>query len=233
MSLVSDLGHDKYTASPLHVGIGQNTVSVRVNGLAQASAAIAAIGRDARNAARESVKLSTRATLNALSGTIRISKKKRDIVAGEGKNKFGGTFPAWFAVAYNQRRQRRLIMITDNGEGKWPKNRTEASRSRVRNISNRGLAKKSVWWTGKRVKSSGAQNVKVPSKADQIAEQAASRSRRDWKGDNPYSFISDRLPYIGAAMHEGGDHAIDTLGHRAERWLEEYAKRELAKRKNT
>lgn len=218
-------------ANAERIAILGNSVHIRVDGLAQASAAIAAIGRDARNAARESVKLSTRATLNALSGTIRISKKKRDIVAGEGKNKFGGTFPAWFAVAYNQRRQRRLIMITDNGAGQWPKNRTEASRSRVRNITNRGLAKKSVWWTGKRVKSSGAQNVKVPSKADRIAAQSANQSRSDLKGDNPYSFISDRLPYIAEAMYEGGDHSIETLGRRARRWLEEYAKRELAKRK--
>lgn len=208
-----------------------DAIRIRVDGVAQASAVLSSIvNRDARAAARESVKLTTRATLNALSGTIRISKKKRDIVAGEGQNKFGGTFPAWFAVSYNQSRHRRLIMITDNGRGNWPKNYSEAARSPVRVIKNRGLAKKSVWWTGKRVKSSGAQNVTVPTKADQVAQQSASQSRSDLKGDNPYSFISDRLPYIAEAMFEGGDHSLDTLGHRARRWLEEYAKRELAKK---
>jgi len=178
---------------------------------------------------RRALSLAARATLNALSGTVRLSQKKRRVYAAQVPRKDGrGSFTGFFAENYTQNGGRKDLLISDV-DGRWPKNKSEAKKSKAVVISRRGLAKKSVWWAGRKAKQGGAKDAPADARSSQLADEAARASRSDFKARDPYVFISDRLPYITKSFFQQGDHTVDTLAHRAQRWLEEYAKREAAK----
>lgn len=209
------------------------TANIQVRGLDEIQRAFQKFEAEVRKTAPQSVKLTAQATLNAFSGTTRKAPPKREVK--ELTRKTGAKHVNWATGTLDAETAKHFaIKFWHNGHIKLRllpysiTKRSEANKSPLRNIGYRGLAKKSWWFTGKR---SGVKTTDTGTSemARSAADLAASGSKSDLKGDNPFVFISNALAYISKSFYTTGDHTVASVAHRAERWLEERLKRDAAK----
>lgn len=178
-----------------------------------------------RVTARESVALTGRALLNGFSGATKIAPKHRNIIKRE-------------AVTISPRtgRKRRVtqfgIEVWRNGAPRiaWlRKARTmrDARANKLYAIRNRGLAKKSFWVAGKAAKISGAKSTATTAAAAAIARKVTARSYSNLKqraAEDYKARIYNELGYLSRSTA-----GISSVIHRAQRWMEEYCKRQAQK----
>lgn len=210
-----------------------STSGIKVVGLENVMRAFDAFNLQMRKSVGQQVKLTTQATLNAFSGTTKKAPPKREVITL--RHKTGNFHVDWKAGTVEKEMEEHFaVKFWNSGHIKLRflpysvKKISEAKRSPMRNIGFRGLAKKSWWFTGRKTGVS-VLDTGTREKARTKAEEAARDSKSNFKGDEPYAFVSNALPYIEKAFYSKGDHTAATIAHRAERWLEERLKRDIAK----
>lgn len=182
--------------------------------------------------AQKSVALTARAMLNAWSGTTRVAPKHRKVVVVKKQEINPRTL---------RKRTRTIYGVEKWGKNHqpynefiwWARSRADVKKSPDYTIFNRGLAKKTWWYIAKKTKTSGASNTRVDGDANRIANQvtAGSTSNLNKRNQSDYQArLTNKLNYLDRAFYSQGPKSIDSVYTRAQRWLEEYCKREIKKR---
>ena len=110
----------------------------------------------------------------------------------------------------------------------YARGKREANALPQAKVKNRGLAAKAWLWSQAAL-GTGRGGTRVRPEAARIAKQQ-SRVSRDFKSSNPWVQIDNKIEYASKAFKASGPQTIDSVMQRASRKLEEYVKRQLAKK---